>query len=205
MASPTNKLLVEGVDDLHVCKALLEHHRVPETFVVTPKNGIEALIEGLDVELDASGLTRLGVIVDADTDLAARWTQLTAKLKAYGYKTVPAQPDASGTVVDEDGLPRLGAWLMPNNSTTGMLEHFVEQLVPQDDNLWQDAQAVVAGLGDRQRFPSQHVKKAQIHTWLAWQKEPGRPLGTAITARYLDANSAQAASFIAWITRLFVD
>lgn len=45
--------------------------------------------------------------------------------------------------------------------------------------------------------------KAEIHTWLAWQKEPGKPLGQAITARYLNPNAPDAQQLIAWIRRVF--
>jgi hypothetical protein len=45
--------------------------------------------------------------------------------------------------------------------------------------------------------------EACIHTWLAWQKEPGKPMGVAITARYLDATTSHAQQLISWIRRLF--
>jgi hypothetical protein len=43
----------------------------------------------------------------------------------------------------------------------------------------------------------------QIHTWLAWQKRPGIPMGLAITAHYLDASAPAAQLFVRWIRRLF--
>ncbi len=42
-----------------------------------------------------------------------------------------------------------------------------------------------------------------MHTWLAWQNKPGRPFGTAITARYLDADVPEATAFVAWLEKLF--
>jgi hypothetical protein len=53
------------------------------------------------------------------------------------------------------------------------------------------------------RFPEEHKSKAYIHTWLAWQKEPGKPLGQAVTARYFDPNAAQAVKLIDFLRRLF--
>ena len=200
-----NKLLVEGIDDQHVCLAIFELHRVPETFVVKPKQGIETLIQHLDVEILESGLTRLGIIVDADADLLNRWKQIRAKLKGIGYIRIPVAPLPDGTILEQVGKPRIGVWIMPNNAVAGSLENFVESLVPEGDDLWQDAMADVNRLGDRQRFRSQDVIKAQMYTWLAWQREPGRPMGVAITARYLDAHSSHAVNFISWVTRLFVE
>jgi hypothetical protein len=38
---------------------------------------------------------------------------------------------------------------------------------------------------------------------VAWQKEPGKPLGTAITAKFLNPNVAQVDILVAWLKRLF--
>jgi AAA15 family ATPase/GTPase len=47
------------------------------------------------------------------------------------------------------------------------------------------------------------LKKGRIYTYLAWQKEPGKPLGQAITARYLDAAQPKAKEFADWLLLLF--
>ncbi len=48
-----------------------------------------------------------------------------------------------------------------------------------------------------------HLPVAEIHTWLAWQEEPGSPLGQAITKRYLDADAPRAQQLMDWVRRLF--
>ena len=55
----------------------------------------------------------------------------------------------------------------------------------------------------RQRYPNRHRSKALIHTWLAWQQNPGRPMGTAIKAGYLQHDAPIALAFVAWLRRLF--
>ena len=45
--------------------------------------------------------------------------------------------------------------------------------------------------------------KAVLHTWLAWQKNPGLPYGSAIRARYFDRDSEVAERFVAWFRRVF--
>ena len=42
-----------------------------------------------------------------------------------------------------------------------------------------------------------------MHTWLAWQEEPGIPLGLAVTKRYLDVDHVLARQFLQWLQRLF--
>ena len=64
-------------------------------------------------------------------------------------------------------------------------------------------QKKVKKLEEARRFRNVHESKARIHTWLAWQKELGKPMGQAITARYLDANALHAQQLIAWIRDLF--
>lgn len=45
--------------------------------------------------------------------------------------------------------------------------------------------------------------KARIHSWLAWQREPGKQLHEAVAHRTLDARSPQAGPFVDWFRRLF--
>ncbi|MFN3648665.1 MAG: DUF3226 domain-containing protein [Armatimonadota bacterium] len=53
------------------------------------------------------------------------------------------------------------------------------------------------------RFSEPRLRKAELHTWLAWQEEPGQPFGTSITARVLDGDRPQAREFIGWLRRLY--
>jgi len=94
---------------------------------------------------------------------------------------------------------------MPDNTlSSGMLEHFIGFLVPAGDPLWYRAEDCIEHIPpETRRFPPQHQIKAHVHTWLAWQIEPGAPLGQAITKRYLDADAPHARQLIAWLRRLF--
>jgi hypothetical protein len=195
-------LLVEGADDKGVCVTFLK--RAGVAVAVLDKDGYENLRKALPVELQVSECTHLGVVVDADADLGARWESLKTAAAKAGY-TLPAKPATDGLVMEgPPGRPRLGVWVMPNNSTDGMLEHFVHFLVPEADALMAHAHAAIDAIPETDRlFAAAHRSKAAIHTWLAWQEEPGRPMGQAITKRYLDGDCAQAAPFLAWIRRLF--
>jgi hypothetical protein len=204
---PRNYLLVEGKDDMHVFYSLLEHHKMPKQFKIKEKEGIDNLLDTFDVELSESGLGRLGIVVDADTDLASRWLRLRDILRTSGYSAVPINPESEGTIIEESGRPIVGIWLMPDNMVSGMLEDFVSFLRPQDDLLWPMAEDIVQKvkviIEEDRRFRDVYESKAHIHTWLAWQKEPGKPLGQAITARYLDADAPHAQQLMDWIRKLF--
>lgn len=196
-------LLVEGKTDAIVFANLCEHHRIPERFRIKEKSGIETLLEELDVELDASGLEHLGIVIDADTDIDARWASLTARLANLGY-TLPKTPLPAGTIVFQPERPTVGIWMMPDNTLPGRLEDFVSFLGATDDALWRIAENCVQEVAAvERRFIQNHFIKAHIHTWLAWQESPGTPLGQAITKRYLDADAPYARQFIEWIKQLF--
>jgi hypothetical protein len=110
-----NYLLVEGDDDVHVLYHLLKHHNVYKQVEIKNKGGIENLLVTLRTELKGSGERRLGIIIDPDTDIAIRWQALRERLVAFNYNAVPETPLPDGTIIDEDGQPVIGIWLMPNN------------------------------------------------------------------------------------------
>lgn len=198
-------LLVEGKDELHVLSQLLEHHQVPENFRIKNKEGIDVLLETLDVELIAGGLECLGVVIDADTALVPRWESLR-RIFAQSGCPLPDQPDPLGTVVELSGrtLNRVGVWVMPDNAAEGMLEDFVRSLVPLGDALLAFAEECVDEVIARdRRFRPSYRSKALIHTWLSWQKEPGTPLGLAIKNHELDAGADYVLPLISWLRRMF--
>jgi len=202
--APQNYLLVEGDDDAQVLYHLLMRHKIHEQVAIKKKGGIENLLGTLRTELKGSGEIRLGIIIDADTDIAARWQALRDRLVTSGYKAVPEVPLPNGTIINEDGQPVVGVWLMPDNKVPGILEDFVSFLVPQDDKLWPLAEDVVQRVIRVEcRFPQNQTIKANLHTWLAWQEEPGKPMGQAITKRYLKSEAAHAQKLMGWIRQLF--
>jgi len=70
-------LLVEGDDDKQLLYQLLNFHKIPRgTYEVVDKRGYDNLIATLDVELDRSELTKLGIIVDADTHPEDRYRRV---------------------------------------------------------------------------------------------------------------------------------
>lgn len=213
-----NILLVEGSDDAHVMRSLFGYYHIPCVHRGRPEydqappslieirdyEGIDKLLEAFGVELKRSGDRRLGVVIDADIDLAARWASLRNRLLQAGYTSVPEVPQPDGTVIVQDEKFPVGLWLMPNNLLPGMLEDFASLLVRPDDLLWPIAERILQEvMATERRFPEVHRSKARIHTWLAWQIKPGKPLGVAITAHYLDPAASQAQQFISWVRCLF--
>ncbi len=214
-------LLVEGKDDQHVMWALLQAHGVPNVFSVEKpgdddaalnagtadeSGGVTKLLDSIPVWLKASALERLAIVIDADSNLSQRWGRLCERLRSEQFDEFPDEPSPSGTIIRSIGRPTIGIWLMPDNQLPGILEHFLAFLIPVGDSMLPLVDELINKIPvEQRRFPAQRHAKARIHTWLSLQKEPGKPLGQSITARYLDASAQIVEPFLNWLRAVLVD
>lgn len=200
----TRLLWVEGKDDSAVTQSLCAAHELPK-FEVQAKNGIEEILDTFFTRLRAPGADRFGVIVDANGNAQARWDSIRRTLGEEGYLEIPERLERDGMIVPRTRhRPLFGAWIMPDNGSTGALEDFAASLIPEGDALWTRAGEAVDALPE-QRFPAPRRSKAHMHTWLAWQESPGSPMGQAIGKGDLRANAPAAQRFVAWLRRLMVE
>jgi hypothetical protein len=204
------KLLVEGNEDKHVIIAIWNNANLSETFDVIDCQSITKLLDNLKIRLTAPQTNkRIGVVVDADENVSARWDAIKGRLEATGkYDCKNLQLPEEGLVLQpistED--PIVGVWVMPNNKLPGMLEDFVAMLSEPDDPLMTKADDVLDQLEKEkiQKYKKVHRAKAKIHSYLAWQDEPGKPMGLSITAHVLNPESPNGQKFMAWLKRLFL-
>ncbi|HEV7515425.1 MAG TPA: DUF3226 domain-containing protein [Thermoanaerobaculia bacterium] len=203
------QLLVEGSDDRHSILHLLTRHGVDwdnETTIrpyVKEMGSIEKLLSALPVALK-SRHERIGVVVDANSNLPNRWAQLRGSAGHAGVE-LPASPYPEGTIVPgfRPGS-EVGFWLMPDNSQPGNLESFLSRLIPEGDALWPYAGEVVGEARTRgARCKEKDHLKGALHTWLAWQVDPGLPFGTALRAKVFQHDTPDAVRFVSWFRRLF--
>ena len=201
----TNLLVVEGADDFHALISLLDADKLRGRCRLEDGGGYETIRDSIDTRIDESGLERIGFVIDADENINERWESLRDVLiTRCGYKDVPRVPEAEGTIIHEDDKVTLGLWLMPNNVLPGALEEFIRLLISESDPLWDYAMASVENLPVYPNpLTDNWMSKAKLHSWLAWQEEPGKPIGQAITKRYLNPRTQQAQMLFNWIRRLF--
>lgn len=207
------KLLVEGETDECVIPYLMEANGVvwPDDPLQYPifieaYGSVDAILkpETVEVEIKASGLEALGIVVDADGDAAARWEDLRASCRAE-FAGLPAQIPAEGLLVEHSGGPRFGVWIMPDNRFAGILEDLLARLIPSGGGPLYDLARNCVAESKRKGAPFRdvHKTKAEIYTWLAWQDPPGPRLHEAVKHRVLDPERPESQPFVTWIRSLF--
>lgn len=224
-------LYVEGPDDVSVIAALLKKHGVDtrqgtEHLWIKPLGSIQALLEAMPDAIKAERAFPCGFVLDIDVELIHRWQAVRDRLQ-FADDPVISLADAPPTMCPVGGYSgqvmdypaKFGVWLMPDCSTDGqVLEHLIQTLLRPGDPLWPHAVDSVGkaariadeynaslSANDRQyeRFSDRARIKAEIRTWLAWQSEPGVPLGAAINNEYLAHDSVQALAFLRWLGQLY--
>ena len=200
-------LLVEGPDDRHVVIHLSERSGLEQNFWIIEKEGIDTLLDSIVLEARTPGRTVMGVVLDANDSLDARWQAVTDRLNRlqqedhFDMPDLPAHPEPSGTIIE--GRLRIGIWLMPDNRSAGELEDFVGSMIPATDPVWPRSQAYIDGIphGDRKFSPGK-TQRAKVHAWLASREAP-RPMGLSIRAGDLDTNASSTTTFVYWLRELF--
>ena len=206
-------LLVEGDNDMYVVKHICDKLRIPRPCddEITPCGGVGSMLKRLPDEIENAKeeWAVVGVIVDADTNLSKIWGEIRKIVMSSGYDDVPNKPVKDGTIIEPpEPLPRLGFWIMPDNQSTGILEDFLHRLipdyslVPESGSLYGHVVKSVDSIPDR-RFCDRREPKAIVHTWLAWQENPGLPMGTSITKDCFDLNAPEVDVFVSWLERLY--
>ncbi len=210
-------LYVEGKDDKYTIIGLLQRHGVDMSFGYRPLEvstvaGDPAGAEGMRPLLDAmsdairSATNRpIGFVLDIDVKTADRWAAVSHQLRDAGLSPPPTCPVDGYIDRLVDYQHSIGVWLMPDCIRDhGKLEHLLKTLVAKGDVLWPHSEAATddaTKLGAA--FAAADRDKAITHCWLAWQRNPGVPFGTAITAKYFGHDSPEAIAFLGWLERLF--
>ncbi|MDL2222014.1 hypothetical protein LJC35_05635 [Parabacteroides sp. OttesenSCG-928-N08] len=207
MTACSKRLLVEGNNDQHVLSALCHKYQIPENFEIVDCKGINGLKRRLPLDFKTSDIDTIGVILDADTDIHARWDSIRNIVSQAGFVFPETLPSTGLILTNEANGMNFGLWIMPDNKLNGMLEDFVHFLIPPSDPLKPIVHETLDRLENNKLNPYSltHKSKAFIHTWLAWQKKPGTPMGAAITQQYLTTDVDQCRLLVNWLTSLFSD
>ncbi len=204
-------MLVEDEDLRGVVIGVMRHylggwstkeHEWP-AYITVGNSADEVLKEnGLIAQLQETSVKALGIVVDANNKFQVRWERIREFCRKHGG-TVPDNCPDDGLIVDGILGTRFGAWIMPNNKDSGMLENFCHEMITSDA-LWNYAQNCANHAKNLNApFIDAHAYKAHIHTWLAWQNPPGERMGSAITKKILNPVMGRGKPFGGWFRKLY--
>jgi hypothetical protein len=209
-------LLVEGNEDLKTIPYLMEANGIDwpspsEAPVwIEQYEGYSNLLRSdvIKSEMGTSGLQALGIMIDADENAVDRWEEVRRACLPV-IPNLPENLPESGliykTMDADEKVIRFGVWMMPNNISPGMLETFLGLMIPESsERLWEYAQAATTEAKNRGAlFSPSHTDKANLYTWLAWQRPPGEPFPYALKDKILEPTRADVQTFVTWFKTLY--
>ena len=221
-----NILIVEGEGDRSCLEQLCRTLNIsPDIFLpASPKDLLDdgydskqgvyiALEDRLELLKQAdSPLKRLAIIVDADQTqhgqgYSKTFDEVSRRLQAFDYHLdSQASTQANGLVFShqDEGFNPIGVWIMPNNQQDGAIESWISNCISNTEQpLFSHAKSVVNTVSTtfNRTFTGNKKSKADIATWLAWQKSPNIGLYTAVNL--LDSQSPEYNNLVAWLHYIF--
>lgn len=198
--SANRVLIVEGRDDKHVVCHICQENELNCQFSIKAKEGIDELIRSMTNEVKVPERRAVGFLVDANDDVDGCWRAIRNRLGSDSTP-LPEKPQPCGTVVGSK--PRVGVWLMPDNTSTGELEDFVAKMILESDAVWRLAQRYIRNIPKAHRkFTDKKMRRAEVYAWLATREKPG-PMGAAIRKGDLSTDGELCRRFAQWLQKLF--
>lgn len=158
------------------------------------------MLDAISLEIKTPSRKAIGILVDANNDIDARWNDVTNRLRKANIQAPPS-PQSTGTIID--GQPRVGIWLIPDNASTGELEDFVMQMIPEGDPIWPRSKRYIGEIPQADRkFREDKARRAELYAWLAARENP-RQMGSAIGSHDLNVDGDLCRNFLAWLKALF--
>lgn len=172
------------------------------------KRAIRLLKRLIKLPMDGT-ISHLGIVLDADFKCDHWGFEVTLKeiekiLNENGYGNPEVQsgglafPHSTGL-----SLNSIGLWIMPDNASEGMLEDWIKQSVHESEtSLLELAIDTIKNLPNKKFKPIRN-SKAEVATWMAWQKIPGRDFDGAIDDDLINFQCKSMTQLINWIKHIY--
>lgn len=186
MAAPKDierprQLLVEGGDAVAFFERVVRRMAIND-IQIQNFGGVTDLRGFLETFVLVSGfvtgaVTSLGIVRDAEVDLASAFQSVQGSLTSVGLP-VPLQPMAHAA-----GSPRVSVFILPDNASPGMLETLVLQSVEEDPALG-CIEDLFRCVEQQTAVIPANITKATVYAYLASRRNPALRLGQALDAGY---------------------
>ncbi|RJS68443.1 hypothetical protein CW696_08625 [ANME-2 cluster archaeon] len=190
-------LAVEGKDEVNFFDALLKHLGITDDVEVRDVGGKYQFKSKLPALVRTTGFSDVevfAIIRDADTDANAAFESIRDILKGQDLEP-PSQINQFS-----DGNPRIGIFIMPGNSDTGMLEDLCLKTV--DEQPAMECANVFIDCASGLRDPPQVMAKAKAQVFLAAMPEIANSVGVGAQKGYWNFNSDELDDLISFIDNL---
>ena len=221
MITSPKRLLVEGESDRLFFEACCRHAKLENIQIGPPlmmgakasgKNNAVSLLPTLINQMKQETVTHLALVVDADAKetnglgFIKTWDKITEELRKNDYDIPqrPIKPNGGICFEHKDGYPPVGLWIMPDNCSNGFVEDFIKMsLAGAETSLFERAKKTVSDLPEPKRFQPHHTNKAEVASYMAWQKSPGQGLHGAVGGNLIDFEKGVAKQYIDWLHKVF--
>lgn len=215
-----NILIVEGEADRSFLEQLCNKLQLSTEVITiaTPKNllddgyntkagAFQAFTDRLRLLQADSALKKLAIVVDADHQKDGQgfkktFDDISKILADFDFYHAVDEPQ-HGFIFkySGEGVHSVGVWIMPNNAADGAIESWIGQCVDAEKcHLLPHAKHVVNTLPEC-TFSGNNQQKAEIATWLAWQKRPSIGLYAAVP--FLNEQAAAYRQLKHWLEVVF--
>jgi hypothetical protein len=193
----TKLLAVEGIDEVVFFEELLKHLDMIDSVDVRQVGGKDQFKIKMPVLQKSSGFNRLesvAIIRDADENTSGAFNSIK---KILDKMHLPA-PGKPGDFYN--GTPRVGIFIMPDNTRKGMLETLCIDTVEDNDAMRCVDEFVRCSL-DLKRKP-RNIDKAKAHAFLSIMPDIANSLGRGAQKGYWNFNAPALKPLIAFLSQL---
>lgn len=189
-------IAVEGSDEVNFFNALLKYTGITD-IDVCEVGGKQQFKNKLPALVRRSGFTDVEVLViirDADNDAAAAFKSIKNILKKERLKS-PIQANQFS-----EGIPRIGIFIMPGNSDTGMLEDLCLKTVKHHPAMG-CVESFIGCVAKLENLPN-NIAKAKAQAFLAAMPELANSVGVGAQKGYWNFNSEELTDLKSFIDNL---
>jgi hypothetical protein len=193
----TRLLAVEGDDEVNFFEKLLEYMGISHLVDIRKSGGKDQFKNSMPVFTITSGfrdIEKIAVIRDADENAENAFKSVTGVLKKIGLKS----PESPGQF--SSGIPAVGIFIMPDNSSRGMLEDLCLDMV-KDHEAMKFVDDFIACTLKLKEGPK-NIQKARVQAFLAAKPKIVNSIGLGAQKGYWDFDSQRLQPLISFLNKL---
>jgi hypothetical protein len=190
-------LVVEGKDGINFSEKLLEYISILDSVDIRSSEGkdnFKNLMPGFKFATGFKNIEKIAVIRDADENAKDAFKSVTGVLGKIGLQS-PKKPGEFS-----NGRPSVGVFIMPDNSSNGMLEDLCLESV-KDHEAMKCVDNFIACAQELKEQPD-NISKAKVQVFLASRPKIANSIGRAAQKGYWNFNSEKLQPLINFLKQL---